>query len=81
LNDLEVQDILNKIRSIVINKGALDIKYDITVSRYDFDTTLSDIIFDICSGLALGLIANGVKFLKKPRRREPMFIPLQERFI
>lgn len=81
LNNLEVQDILNKIRSIVINKGALDIKYDITVSRYDFDTTLSDIIFDICSGMALGLIANGVKFLKKPKRQQPTFIPLQERFI
>jgi hypothetical protein len=42
---------------------------------------LSDIIFDICSGMALGLIANGVKFLKKPKRHQPLFIPLQERLM
>lgn len=71
LKETELRDILDKIRSIVIRKGSLDIDYDVTVSRYDLKTTLSGVIFDICSGMALGLIANGVKFLKRPKRKKP----------
>jgi len=69
LREMEVEDILKKIRSIVINQGSLDIEYDVTVSRYDSKTNISDVIFDVCSGMALGLIANSIKFLKRPKRK------------
>lgn len=68
LREMQVQDMLDKIKDIIMNQGSLSIHYDTTVSRYDLKTTISQTIFDVCSGMALGLIANSVKLLKKPKR-------------
>jgi hypothetical protein len=71
LREMEEEDILRKIETIVVNQGSLEIKFDVAVSKYDLKTTFSEVIFDICSGMALGLIANSAKFLKPPKRKNP----------
>ena len=82
LREMEEEDILKKIKTIVVNQGSLDIKFDVAVSKYDLKTSFSEVIFDICSGMALGLIANGAKFLKRPKRHpEKEMQELRQRFL
>lgn len=80
LRQMQEQDILDKIKDIVMNQGSLSIHYDTTVSKYDLKTTISQTIFDVCSGMALGLIANSINLLKKPRRK-PVEFELRDRLL
>lgn len=83
LREIELQDILEKIKAIVLKQGSMDISYDTTVSRFDMNSSISQTIFDICSGMALGLIANATRFLYRPKRKEEhsSYMELQRRFL
>lgn len=70
LNRQTIEDILDKINQITNNQGAPRIQFETTVSSYGDRYLIARVIFDICSGLGLGFIANGIRKIRWSSRKD-----------
>lgn len=65
LIDQSIDSIVDKISSIAKNNGAPSIQFTDRIYRFDNNFNLARTIYDICSGIALGLMISTIELVKK----------------